>query len=173
MPAVNAEKLPANALSARYADAGAFTDCYYIDIPRPVSLQEYILAFYTTPIFKIERLILALFARTPANENDAVELSKDNSNRFSIWTVESRLAEQILLCDFSNKTRSWLMLVPLKGNEQNYTRLYFGSVVIPSGVSKNGKPSFGILFHLLGGFHQIYSRVLLKSAIAHLLKTEK
>jgi hypothetical protein len=163
-------KLPENALSAQYADDGAYADCYHIDIPRQIALEEYIQAFYTTPLFKVERAILSLVARKSSRDSEVDELSSGRSKRFSIWTVESRLPSQILLCDFTNKTRSWLMVASVENGETPSTRLYFGSVVVPRAVSENGQGSFGVLFYLLSGIHCLYSRALLKSAFAKLAR---
>lgn len=162
-------ELPQNALPIQYRDAGAHTDCYYVDISEQVALEELIQAFYTTPLFKVERAILSVFARKPSSDIDVRELSLAHSDKFSIWTVESRLANQILLRDFTHKTRSWLMTSPAETNDVLNTRLYFGSVVVPKEKSTNGSKSFGVLFHLLGGFHRLYSRALLKSAVKKLM----
>ena len=162
MTQIHTSDLPSNALLEKYKQAGAFVDCYYINMNKQVTLAEYIHAFYTTPIFKIERTILSIFARRPSSDSQAKELSLGNSDTFSIWSVEQRLENQILLCEFTGNTRSWLMVATSKTDASN-TRLYFGSTVIPK-ESDDGKKTFGVLFHLLGGFHRLYSRALLKAA---------
>ena len=163
-------KLPEQAISIGYARNGAYTDCYYIDISRKVTFEEYIESFYTTSLFKVERIILWWFARKPSSDEDAKQLSKGQSKRFAAWTVEHRLSNQILLCDYTNKTRSWLMVEYQDNTQAFVTRLYFGSVVIPKSVSNLGQTSFGLLFHLLSRFHHIYSRALLKAAFVKLEK---
>jgi len=50
------------------------------------------------------------------------------------------------------------------------TRLYFGFVVVPKSVSKNGQGSFGVMFNLLDKFHGVYSRALLNAAYKRLLR---
>lgn len=168
MAGIRKGKLPETAFSVLYANEGAFSDCYFIDIYQAVSLQKYILAFYTTPLFKVERAILSLIARKHSSDDDVRELSLGNTECFSAWTVEMRSSNQILLCDITGKTRSWLMVESLSNEKPLATRLYFGSVVTPRKTSKNGRKSFGVLFHLLGGFHRLYSRALLKSAFTNL-----
>jgi hypothetical protein len=51
--------VPANTLLEHYSSMnGGYTDCYVTEAPGPVSLSEYIFAFYTTPLFRLERFIL-------------------------------------------------------------------------------------------------------------------
>lgn len=169
MPKVIASELPNDTLSALYQKQGAFVDCYYIDIAIDISLAEYIQAFYTTSIFKLERSLLSLATLKCTRDDKAVELSLGRSDNYSIWTVEGRESNQIMLRDFTGNTRSWLMVEKSSGSEIS-TRLYFGSVVVPKDKAKNGQASFGVLFHLFGKFHQVYSRALLKAAYRKLLR---
>lgn len=168
MPNVFTTELPKSALSASYQGQGAFVDCYYLDIDQDISLDKYIQAFYTTPVFKLERSLLSLATFKRTNDDDALELSLGKSDRYSIWTVEGRETNQILMRDFTGNTRSWLMVEKASDNEMK-TRLYFGSVVVPKGKTENGQASFGGLFHLLGKFHQVYSKALLSAAYKKLL----
>ncbi|MDH5229949.1 MAG: hypothetical protein OEY38_07820 [Gammaproteobacteria bacterium] len=171
MSKVQTGKLPVMALSFRYKKKGAFSDCFFIDVSRKVSLEEYIVAFYTTPLFKIERSILSVFALKASTDQNAKQLSLGHTRKYSAWTVEERSPNQILLCDFSNRTRSWLMVQNLEDSHPTTTRLYFGSIVMPKARSKTATPSFGILFHMFGKFHNLYSRALLKAAYKKLHKT--
>lgn len=171
--ATQTEKLPKKALSLKYVSSGAYIDCFFLDISRKVNLEEYIEAFYTTPIFKIERTILSIFAHRPSTDDDVAQLSLGLTDHFSAWTIECRLPNQILLCDFTKKTRSWLMTVSQESNQAPITRLYFGSVVVPKSVSAAGQTSFGLIFHLLSSFHHLYSRMLLNAAYKKLKKHAK
>lgn len=162
-------EIPPDALSARYVEEAAFVDCYYIEIPKEITLDRYIEAFYTTPLFKVERTILSIATFKAASDREAAELSLEKSNSYSIWTVENRNSNQIILRDFTKKTRSWLMVKTLKNEESVISRLFFGSVVVPSKVSDSGHASFGVLFHLLSRFHLWYSKALLKAAYKKLL----
>jgi hypothetical protein len=56
-----------------------------------------------------------------------------------------------------------------KDGNSSTTRLYFGSAVVPKVDRASGRASFGIAFHMLSGFHRIYSRALLRSARSRLL----
>ncbi len=152
---------PANAFLHKYASMpGAYTDSYLTEIPSQVSFSDYAFAFYTTPLFKVERLILSLTVRKPSTDAQARELADGVRGQFAAWTVEARDENQILMCDFAGSTRSWLMTVP----SENGSCLYFGSAVVPHRIAQDGKPSLGFFFTALLGFHKVYSVLLLSSA---------
>lgn len=153
--------VPANTLLSKYSINGSYADCYCTEIPKSVSFPEFILAFYTTPLFKLERFILKYTASRPSTDIQAKQLADGVSKEFAAWDVEGRGENEILMCDFSGRTRSWLMVAPL--NDQRM-RLYFGSAVVPIRNPQTGKSSMGWVFQGLLGFHQIYSVLLLYSA---------
>lgn len=155
--------VPADTLLADCQRKGAYADCYVTEFERAISLPEYVEAFYTTPLFKVERLILRLLLSRPSSDQDVKALADGNTNRFAAWIVEGRRADQLLLADVSGKTRSWLMVAPAADGQR--TRLYFGSAVIPG---RNGQ--LGWSFRLLRGFHKRYSRALLRAAQRRLTK---
>lgn len=165
MPPIQKSPLPTNSLLNRFTSIpGAYTDCYATEVPGRVSFPEYVVAFYTTPLFKLERVILTLLAKKPSSDAQAQELADGIRNTFAAWSVEDRSENQLLMCDFMERTRSWLMTVPAG----NSTRLYFGSAVVPVRNPKTGKPSLGLVFQSLLGFHKVYSVWLLHSAKARL-----
>ena len=165
MPTIQKSPAPPNALIQKYTSMpGAYTDSYFTELPAQISFSDYLFAFYTTPLFKVERLILTLFVRKPSTDKDARELADGVRTQFAAWTVEARDENQILMCDFAGSTRSWLMTVPFETG----TRLYFGSAVVPHRIAKDGKPSLGFFFTALLGFHKVYSVLLLYSAGAKL-----
>jgi len=170
MPLIQQGPLPQDALLNKYHLQGAKTDCYFVDIPKQVSQAQYIEAFYTTPLFKIERFILALVARRPSTDEQANALARSKTKNFAAWSVEAQTPEQLLLCDFMGKTRSWLKSTAIStADANNSTRLYFGSAVVPKQDHTSGKARVGIGFQLLGGFHHVYSKALLKAAYVRLL----
>ena len=63
--------IPANALHAHYATTGGHADCYAADAPAPVSLAAFVLAFYTSPLFRLERWILAVVLGRPSTDAEA------------------------------------------------------------------------------------------------------
>lgn len=167
MPEIHLGPLPAAALLARYANGLAYTDCFWTAFPQPVSLADYVEAFYTSRLFKVERFLLSLLMDSPADDGAAGKLARGQTEHFSAWVVEGRGPDQILLRDVVGRTRSWLMVMPEAGPSPS-TRLCFGSAVIPKSIAPDGRPDFGFAFHGLSGFHRLYSRALLRSAFAAL-----
>jgi hypothetical protein len=162
--------LPHNALLARYAGDGNYVDCYASDIGAAISHVDYVFAFYTTPLFKLERAILRWAVSKPSTDAQAKRLAEGETDRFAAWFVESRSENQILLADYRGRTRSWLMSEPLLGGGAPGTRLYFGSAVIAVRHAKSAKPSLGPAFRALLAFHKIYSKALLYSAQSRLTR---
>lgn len=154
--------LPDTALLRRYLREGAYADCYATTAPFPVTQTAFVEAFYTTRVFKLERAILAWFAARPSTDQEAHALAEGTTENFAAWHVETRLADQLLLCDFLGRTRSWLMTAPAPDGKT--TRLYFGSAVVPMVDQRNGRARMGFSFRALLGFHRIYSRILLSAA---------
>jgi hypothetical protein len=167
---VSSSDLPANALLGNYQRAGSYTDCYFTDLPRSVSHADYVEAFYTSGLFKLERLVLAWLVARPSSDAQARELAAGRLAAFAAWTVEARAADQMLLCDFQGRTRSWLMTVSNSNNRS--TRLFFGSAVVPIINRRSGAASMsmGLAFRPLLGFHKLYSRLLLKAAANRLTR---
>ncbi|MEZ5564595.1 MAG: hypothetical protein R3F24_03365 [Gammaproteobacteria bacterium] len=165
---VDACALPANALLDRYRHGGAHTDCYVTSHAGDVSLARYVAAFYTTPVFKAERLILRLLLSRPSTDAEAAQLGAGTRDTFAAWRVEARDDTQLLLADLRGRTRSWLMVVPVDTGSGTNTRLYFGSAVIPQMKSPHSRPSLGPVFSALMGFHKLYSQVLLSAARSRL-----
>lgn len=157
---VVAQDLPATALLSRYRDAGAYTDCFVTTVPGRVDQARFVEAFYTSPLFKLERLVLALLVAKPSTDDDARRLARGEADRFAAWTVEARAADQLLVCDYQGLTRSWLMTAA----SPDGTTLHFGSAVSP----KRPRPGSVRLFRTLTWAHRIYARALLRSAVARL-----
>ncbi len=159
--------LPDRALLSRYRIAGAFADCYSFDSQQAISLAQFVTAFYTTPLFKAERLILKWVIAKPSTDLQARKLAAGEIDAFAAWTVEARSDEQLLMRDLGGRTRSWFMATPIPGG----TRLYFGSAVVPAPGGKSGQPQLGALFTALLGFHKLYSSQLLAAARRSLAKS--
>jgi hypothetical protein len=153
--------LPECALLQAYARNGHFTDCWTADVAGPVTHAQYVEAFYTTWVFRIERRILAWAISRPSSDAEARQLAAGGLERFSAWGVEARADDQLLMRDeFTKRTRSWLMVEPLPAGG---TRLYFGSAVVRAADGK-----LGGRFSALLGFHRLYSRILLGAAARRL-----
>jgi len=154
--------LPEDSLLRRYSSKpGHYTDCYEAIIDGRSDFQSYVFAFYTTWLFRCERLILKWAVQRPSSDQDVRQLAEGKSNTFAAWSVEARARDEILLCDLAGRTRSWLKTEDLPDSK---TRLLFGSAVVPVSPSDAKPPRMGFLFQALLGFHKLYSRALLASA---------
>ena len=163
MPALQPCEVPLNSFLHLYKDGPGYADCYVSQVPGAVTQAAFIEAFYTSPLFKIERTLLHYLASKPATDADAKVLAGGGATWFSAWRVEAQSSAELLLADFTGRTRSWLMAAPAPlGNDLPGTLLYFGSAVVP--LAGQGAQSMGWGFHALLGFHRLYSRMLLRAA---------
>jgi hypothetical protein len=171
MSSIQACALPEHSLLAKYARGGAYTDCYAAEVAGTVPHAQYVEAFYTGALFKLERALLAWFASSPSTDAQAKELASGGLGAFAAWRVEERSANQLLMCDLSGRTRSWLMVAPAGSGSSASTLLYFGSAVVPVVHKKSGQARLGLTFKALLGFHKLYSRALLSAARSRLAGT--
>jgi hypothetical protein len=132
-----------------------------VAVAQPVSLSDFVYAFYTSPVFRIERAILRILAGAPSADAEARAVADGSGSSFAIWLVGERTPTQLLMCDRFEKTRSWFQVVPLEGGG---TVLRFGSAVATSRDRQTGALSVGRGFRWLMGFHVLYSRILLNAA---------
>ncbi len=168
MPNVQPCEVPTPSFLRKYKDGLGYADCYYLEVAGCVAQSAYVEAFYTTRLFKLERTLLKYLASKPACDADVKRLAAGQASIFSAWRVEAQSASELLLADFTGRTRSWLMAVPVEGAATPITRLYFGSAVVPRTETPAQKASMGWLFHALLGFHRLYSRLLLRAASGRL-----
>lgn len=156
--------IPEQALLRRYCDGDSYTDCYTTTVAGHIRQADYVEAFYTTWLFKLERWVLSWLVHRPSTDAQARELAAGTSAGFAAWSVEAREPTQVLLCDLHGRTRSWLMVAA----GRDATQLYFGSAVVPVVDRRSGRKHLGIGFRALLGFHKLYSRLLLSAAVARL-----
>ena len=156
--------VPANTILEAYSMKGAYADCYETQVPRRVAFSEFIFAFYTTPLFKLERWILKLTVAKPSTDMQARQLAEGVMSEFAAWHVEDRKENELLMCDFRGQTRSWLSVTPVKTVNGDRTQLYFGSAVVPIRNPKTGELALGSGYQILLGFHKVYSVLLLYSS---------
>jgi len=165
MPAVRPCPVPQDSLLHAYLKGAGFADCYVTEVAGAVSLAAFVEAFYTSGLFKIERALLQYLAAKPATDADASRLGQGQAQRFSAWQVEGRSDCELLLADFTGRTRSWLRASAIESSAQApRTQLYFGSAVVPRRQGGAPRPGMGWRFHALLGFHRLYSRLLLQAA---------
>ena len=155
MARVRSHPLPAHALLNDYTRRGAYTDCFVTEVAQPVTHAEFVEAFYCTPLFRLERWILAWLVSKPSTDAQARQLARAERRDFAAWSVEARADDQLLMRDYRGQTCSWLMVAVERHHDVDVTRLYFGSAVVPIAH---------LSYRLLLGFHKLYSRALLSSA---------
>jgi hypothetical protein len=143
---------------------GAFADAYAVELARPVSLAEFVEAFYTSRLFKLERAVLAVFGK-PSSDAMARAVARGEGERLAVWTVQAREGDELLMHEDSGATRSWFKA---QAGEGGRTTLWFGSAVVPRRRAPDGEPRLGAVFHALLGFHRWYSRALLAAAARRL-----
>jgi len=146
---------------------GHYGDCFSVRVDGSVTLSQFVFAFYTSPIFRIERLILLVLAGAPSTDERARAVAEGRGDTFAVWTIGERTPTQLLMCDRYGKTRSWFQVVPQASGS---TLLQFGSAVAarPGEMdSVTMSRGFGVLL----GFHRLYSRVLLAAARRRVLTT--
>lgn len=161
-PAVVETTLPPGALLSRYVGRGGYTDCFVATVPGRVTQAAYVEAFYTTPLFRLERLVLAMLVAKPSTDAQARALAAAETDRFAAWTVEGRELRQILLCDFQGASRSWLMSAV--DEDGGSTTLFFGTALVPR--KRTGRLGSG--FSALVPFHRLYARALLRASVRRL-----
>jgi hypothetical protein len=145
-------------------------DCFAVTVDRVVTLREFVVAFYTSPVFRLERLVLRILAGAPSTDSDVQSVADGSGMLFAIWRVGERTATQLLMCDRYEKTRSWFRVAPTDGGQ---TVLQFGSAVAASRNRRTATVSMGRWFRWLMGFHVLYSRILLSAARNRLTKRLK
>ncbi|MBK7685610.1 MAG: hypothetical protein IPJ25_06005 [Rhodocyclaceae bacterium] len=140
-------EVPPNSLLSGYNGDAGYADCYQVEVSGLITQAIFIEAFYTSPLFKIERGILTHLARKPASDADVRRLAIGQAVRFSAWHVEAQTSAELLLSDFTGRTRSWLMAIPSTENKpQLTTLLYFGSAVVARSIEVAHKPKNGLGF---------------------------
>jgi len=159
--------LPENALLQRFVDSGDYTDCFATHVDCIVGLETFIEAFYTTTVFKAERLILGWLASMPSTDSEARQIARAERDAFAAWNMFERTSNQLLMMDVRGQTCSWFMVAPTATGSQ----LYFGSAVMRNQETPDG-PRMKWTYKVLLGFHRLYSRVLLRAASKRVLRID-
>lgn len=155
--------LPSGTLLQEFVDRGEYTDCFAVHVPGVVAFSEYVQSFYTTRLFKAERLILKWLVSRPSTDEEAKKVSRNEIHSFAAWNEHSRSDNQLIMMDLRQQTCSWFMLVP----KTNGSQLYFGSAVMRNQETSSGK-EMKWTYRCLMGFHRLYSRALLSAAASRL-----
>ncbi|MBT8102520.1 MAG: hypothetical protein KJO95_06085 [Gammaproteobacteria bacterium] len=157
--------LPEAALLQRFVVQGEYTDCFAASVTIDPSLPELVEAFYTTWLFKAERIILRWLLSLPSTDEEARQVARGTRDKFAAWNVEDRSDDQLLLIDVHERTGSWFMVEP----RQPGGRLLFGSVVFKTEETPEGR-NMRWTYRSLLRFHRLYSRALLSAARSRLLR---
>ena len=169
MSRITKSALPEAAFLGKYeAIEGGYTDCYAASLSQDVSLQAFIGAFFDTPVFRLERLLLRLFFGQRTSRADVSALAAASTDHLAAWRVEERSAGQVLLRVGDGPIRTWLMCEGASGE----TRLYFGSALLPLAKDAQGRPKMALLFRATLWFHQLYSRILLAATLRALRRPQ-
>lgn len=168
MSRVRQAPLPKIALLLRYGAGVNYTDCFVLDVDLPVTLSRFVQAFYTTPLFRMERLILAAAGR-PSTDAGPQALAEGKTESFAAWQVEARGPDQVLLQDMTGRTRSWFM-VSARDDGRSGTCLSFGSAIVAVPGRAGQAATIGPVFRALTGVHIVYSRALLSAAASRLAR---
>jgi len=162
-PDVAEAPLPDGALLQEFADRGDYTDCFAARVPADAGFPACLEAFYTTRLFKVERIILKRLVSMPSTDTEAAQLSRGDIQTFAAWTEYKRRDDQLVMMDFRQQTCSWFMLAKPDGKHL----LYFGSAILrDQGTASGRKMSWR--YRSLLGFHRLYSRALLQAAVRRL-----
>ncbi|MGA2189189.1 MAG: hypothetical protein ABSH33_11680 [Steroidobacteraceae bacterium] len=171
MFSIRQELVPQDALLTTYAGgacAGEWrghADCFSVTVDREVRLADFVFSFYTSPMFRMERLILRGLADAPSSDRDARAVANGFGGSFAIWRVGERTANELLMCDRYERTRSWFRVIPMDGGK---TRLQFGSALAAAREERRGALRDGWVRPLFA-LHVLYSRILLYAAIVRVL----
>src|ERR671924_2078513 len=104
MFSIETNQIPANTMLKQYSGNGAYVDCYSTEITGQVSFGDYIIAFYTTPLFRLERFILTWAVSKPSTDKQVRQLADGEVEQFAAWQVEGRSENEMLLCDLVGRT---------------------------------------------------------------------
>ena len=137
---VKPSSVPESGLLNAYADIpGCYTDCFSAEISGTVQLPELIHSFFTTPVFRLERMILAVFASSPTTDLEVANLACGDGNTLALWKVETREKNQLIMAVGNGPLRTWLMVSPDKAKKDT-SRIFLGSALLPTAFGSKGEP---------------------------------
>jgi hypothetical protein len=156
--------VPGGSLLAAYAGAEeTYVDCYAACVPQPVSLHRLVTALFGSWAFLPEKLILSGILRQRIDIEEAEDMARGRRDHFAVWEVEARSEGELLLCDMTERTRTWFCVSAEGTGTQGGTALFFGSAVVPG---PDGTQSS--VFKGLTPLHKVYARLLLRGALGNL-----
>lgn len=96
-------EVPLNSLLRRYKDSVGFADCYVTEVPGTVTQEAYIVAFYTSALFKVERTVIKYAVARPSTDDDVRRLATGRADGFSAWRIEGQSESELLLADVTGR----------------------------------------------------------------------
>ena len=76
---------------------GRYGDCFSVHVDGSVTLSQFVFAFYTSPVFKIERWILRALVGAPSTDEQARAVAEGRGDTFAVWTAGARTPTQLLM----------------------------------------------------------------------------
>lgn len=160
---------PKDSLLHQYTEKpGCHADAFMAEINFTPSLKDYITAMFGSPVFRIERVLLAVAAATPTFKKDLTAFALAEKDSFALWKTMERSDQELLMEVEKGRVRTWLMVEPTEGET---SKLWFGSAIVPKTTPSREVGDIGFTFKALMGFHKLYSRILLLAAIRGLKRT--
>ena len=171
--------VPPSTLLSRYATAqgttytnsmGAATTYYPVDmceveIPSdkmgPLTVDRFVKAFSSSPLFSLERRVHRLFGVTPSDFSSESHTHAVGDKMATLWTVESRGPNEVL---FVWKSSIGAGATYFRVTEGPVTMLQLGSG--EDLTSFGDLSSFGFLYTLATKFHYFHSKCLLLNTAA-------
>ena len=83
------ESVPSDSLLKTYRGAiqperwGTYADCFAVTVDREVDLTDFVFAFYTSPVFRVEGFILRLLLGASSGKADARAIADGTCRTFS------------------------------------------------------------------------------------------
>ena len=163
--------IPPLALVGSYVgQCGTKVDCYRVQVPGQVLLEEFVGSFYRGHLFRFERWVIKTFIGRGSSEAQIEDLLAGKSSIFSAWTQTERCQDQLVMCDYQHRTCSWFMVQKVMKkevgdvDEAEGTWLYFGTVLKPTDYAGRAEWLSYPIFTIFLPVHDIYSRLLLGQA---------
>jgi hypothetical protein len=93
------EAVPGDALLKTYRGGvhperwGRYGDCFSVTVDRSATLADFVFAFYTSPLFRIERVMLRALILAPSSDAEARRLADGSAATFAAWYWHARPLE--------------------------------------------------------------------------------
>lgn len=143
-------------------------DCFRLDVPGHVPIERFAHAFFTSWLFKLERLVLPV----ATTDDLAKDFAYSRVNEFAIWTAKERTDSELLAVWAEQHSpasgATWMRVVHGKDDEgKPKTCLEFGSAIAPGDM-----PYQKAVMAVAVPLHLAYSGLLLGAAAGNIDRTD-